>query len=302
MKFLALVLLLSTFSSLTLMEVVKDFARSSCSKFFIRSPNSKPVITPTVFKGYQYKKICQRWNKKYTFATLYDIKQRIPVYSAYTFSGDGPKLDQSKSEWKNEPQLENMSNGPDMREISDAEMDEFFHQAVNRDYRDSVKSTNISYTRGHVFPNGYAADQDQADSTYTFTNVAPQTKPSNNKWAEQVEEPMKGVIKNKCKLNDSNPAFIVTGVVPGNKWIKIKRYAKRTIKTFKEGVNIPSFYWTAFCCYIKEKTTFSGVYLVRQIEPNNTPEKIPKNVDELNQRLSSLYNKDFKVFSNLCLT
>ncbi|KAK3575381.1 hypothetical protein QTP86_025792, partial [Hemibagrus guttatus] len=103
MKLLALLLLLSFFFSLTLTKVVKDFERSPCSKFFIQSPNSTHVITPTVFGGNQYKKICQRWNNEYRFATLYDTNQRIPVYSAYTFSGQNTNLVRNDV-WKNEPQ------------------------------------------------------------------------------------------------------------------------------------------------------------------------------------------------------
>lgn len=68
-------------------------------------------ITPTVFKGHQFKQICQFWNSKYRFATLYDTERRIPVYSAYTFSGQKESMNLSLSknirneEWKNEPQV-----------------------------------------------------------------------------------------------------------------------------------------------------------------------------------------------------
>ncbi|XP_060724972.1 endonuclease domain-containing 1 protein-like [Tachysurus vachellii] len=291
MKLLTLVLLLSTFSSLTLTEVVEDF-QNSCSKFFIRSPNGKQIITPTVFKGSQYKQICQLLNNNYTFATLYDTKNRIPVYSAYTFSGRNQTF--KNNEWKNEPQLENKSNGPEMREITNDEMDGFVHQAVNRDYKDS----RIPYTRGHVFPNQYAADQNQADSTFTFTNIAPQTEHSNGEWATEVETPMRAEIQRECRQNNQFKAFIVTGVVPGNNWISIMRKDKTVVK----GVNIPSFYWTAFC-YYNQTTTISRAYLARQNEPNPKSYEITDlSVDMLNRRLTSLYNQDFKVFSDLCLT
>ncbi|XP_053494069.1 endonuclease domain-containing 1 protein-like [Ictalurus furcatus] len=205
MKLLALVLLLSAFSSLALSEVVKNFDRSRCSEFFIRSPNKKTIITPTVFKGHQFKQICQCWNSKYRFATLYDTERRIPVYSAYTFSGQKESMNLSLSknirneEWKNEPQLENNKNSPEMKKISDAEMNEFVHQAVDRDYKESGKYTNIVYTRGHVFPRQYAADEDQADSTFTFTNVAPQTQHSNGKWAEQGDTGVAGQYSGDCE-------------------------------------------------------------------------------------------------------
>ncbi|KAK2857387.1 hypothetical protein Q7C36_005306 [Tachysurus vachellii] len=298
MKFLALVLLLSTFSSLTLTEVVKDFQKSSCSKFFIRSPNGKQIIPPTVFKGYQYKQICQLLNNKYTFATLYDTIRRIPVYSAYTFSGGDPAV--RNEVWKNEPQLENTSNGPEMREITNDEMDEFLNQAVNRDYTDS----RIAYTRGHVFPNQYAVYQNQADSTFTFTNIAPQTNNSNREWEAEVETPMRAEIQRECKQNYRFKAFIVTGVVPGNNWIPIRRKDNNNKdKKIDKGVNIPSFYWTAFCCYNNPTDTISRAYLARQNEPNPRSYEITRlSVDMLNSRLSSLYNQDFKVFSDLCLT
>ncbi|XP_027034333.2 endonuclease domain-containing 1 protein-like isoform X3 [Tachysurus fulvidraco] len=301
MKLLALVLLLSTFSSLTLMEVVTDFQKT-CSKFFIQSPNRKHIITPTVFKGSQYKQICQRLNYIYTFATLYDTKNRIPVYSAYTFSGEKQALDQEEV-WKNEPQLENMSNCPEMRnmrEITDVEMDEYFHQAVSRDYMESI----IPYTRGHVFPNQYAADQNQADSTFTFTNIAPQTNNSNREWDKKVEKPMRGEIETLFKQKNAKKAFIVTGVVPGNSWISITRKDNNNNdNTLVQGVNIPSFYWTAFCCYYNQTTTISKAYLVRQNEPNPKSYEITRlSVDMLNRRLSSLYKEDFKVFSDMCLT
>ncbi|XP_047669371.1 endonuclease domain-containing 1 protein-like [Tachysurus fulvidraco] len=300
MKLLALVLLLSTFSSLTLMEVVTDFQKSSCSKFFIRSPNVKHIITPTVFKDSQYKQICQRLNNLYTFATLYDTIRRIPVYSAYTFSWERRTV--RNEVWKNEPQLENMSNGPEMRKISDDEMDGFFHQAVNRDYKESGKYTKMYYTRGHVFPKQYAADQNQADSTFTFTNIAPQTKNSNGEWEKEVETPMKAEIHRKCEQNYRIKAFVVTGVVPGNNWISITRKDNNNkVKTFDKGVNIPSFYWTAFCCYINQTTTISKAYLAQQNEPNPRPPEITS-VNILNRCLSSLYKRDFKVFSDLCLT
>ncbi|XP_053088039.1 endonuclease domain-containing 1 protein-like [Pangasianodon hypophthalmus] len=309
MKFLTLVLLLFSFSSLALTEVVKDFDRSKCSEFFIPSPNKKTAITPTIFKGYQFKQICQHWNNRYRFATLYDTERRIPVYSAYTFSGHREIVNLSLSEsirneeWKNEPQLENSRNGPDMKKISDAEMDECFHQAVDRDYKESSKYTNIAYTRGHVFPRQYAADEDQADSTFTFTNVAPQTQHSNGKWAEQVETPMMREIETKCRPNRSKPAYIVTGVVPGNKWIAITKKGKNKPKIFDQGVNIPSYYWTAFCCNINKNERFSKAYLARQNEPNDkTYELSEMSVNMLNAHLTRLYKQDFSVFGGLCLT
>ncbi|XP_053355442.1 endonuclease domain-containing 1 protein-like [Clarias gariepinus] len=309
MKLVTLVLLLSALFSLTLMEVVNNFDKSKCAEFFIRSPNKKTIITPTVFKGYQYKMICQRWKNKHQFATLFDTERRIPVYSAYRFFGQMETVNLSLSEnirteeWKNEPQLENMKNPSDMREISGAEMDGFFFQAVNRDYKESSNYTNIAYTRGHVFPNQYGVNQDQADSTFTFTNVAPQTQHSNGRWADQVETPMRKEIMVACKPDYENPTYIVTGVVPGTKWISIRRTERNKPKTIDKGINIPNYYWTAFCCVKTDDVRFSKAYLALQNDLNNkTFELSEMSVNILNSHLTRLYKQDFSVFGGLCLT
>lgn len=103
MKLLALALLLSACSSLTLTEVVTSF-RQSCPNFFVRNPD-KPgeVVVPTIFSGRQYKTICQRWENFYRFATVYDTVSRIPVYSAYSFLQAGNT--RRCEEWKIEPQV-----------------------------------------------------------------------------------------------------------------------------------------------------------------------------------------------------
>ncbi|KAG7327028.1 hypothetical protein KOW79_010429 [Hemibagrus wyckioides] len=99
MKLLPLVFLLSSFSSLTLTEVVDSFEKA-CGDFFIRNENG--IIIPTIFPGDQYKMICQLWENKYRFATVYDTVRRIPVYSAYTFSGK--EKSKKINYWKIEPQ------------------------------------------------------------------------------------------------------------------------------------------------------------------------------------------------------
>ncbi|KAI5108653.1 endonuclease domain-containing 1 protein-like [Silurus meridionalis] len=303
MKILALVLLLSALSSLIHMKVVEHFHNSKCSEFFIKTPpKNHIIITPTVLKGYQYKRICQHWKNRYRYATLYDTNNMIPVYSAYTFIGDITTV--RNEEWKNEPQLENLSYNEDMKEITDAEMDEYYNQAVNRDYIESNRINDIKYTRGHVFPRGYAADQDQADSTFTFTNVAPQTNHSNGEWAKQVEMPMKKEILRVCRPNNNNPTYIVTGVVPGNSRISIKRKYKNKVKG--KGVNIPTYYWTAYCC-LNNNVRISKGFLSQQNQPDGRTYELSKmSVDRLNVQLTRLYGgssqaQPFKVFGDLCL-
>ncbi|XP_034154746.2 uncharacterized protein LOC113523686 [Pangasianodon hypophthalmus] len=287
MKLLALVLLLSAFSSLTLTEVEDSLSsfKERCHDFFIPNPKNKnDVIVPTIFKGHQYKKICQRWKNKYRFATVYDTEKRIPVYSAYTFLQKENTT--RRNRWKIEPQLENVKEYEEKKEMMDSpkKAGNIINQAVSSDY------TNSSYTRGHVFPCSFAADQDQADSTFTLTNIAPQTRKSNNKWASQVEEPMLTEINENCRLDQNHLAYIVTGVVPGKKWIPITRNKK-----YKKGINIPSYFWSTFCCTSKNniKKLISRAYIAHQLNFKLRCMTIAK----LNKQLTKFYKKgtDFKV-------
>ncbi|KAF5881013.1 endonuclease domain-containing 1 protein-like, partial [Clarias magur] len=85
-----------------LAEVVPDFT-VNCSQFFA---NPMGVVSPpTTFIDEhhdRYKLICQTLNNKIEFATYYDMKNRIPVYSAYRFEGLGNCDVQST--WFIEPQ------------------------------------------------------------------------------------------------------------------------------------------------------------------------------------------------------
>ncbi|XP_060774055.1 endonuclease domain-containing 1 protein-like [Neoarius graeffei] len=287
MKLLALVLLLAAFSSPILTEVVGSF-QQSCPNFFIRTPaKQNQIIVPTVFSGRQYQKICQRLKNKYRFATVYDTVRRIPVYSAYTFI---KKVITQRSDWKIEPQLEDIPGYKKIREMIKSPRDPkgIWKQAVDSDYVDRG-----NYTRGHVFPKSYAADQVQADSTFTLTNIAPQNQSDNGQWERQVEKKMLEDLKNVCRLDQNHPAYIVTGVVPGNQSFQITR----NNDSYTNGINIPSHYWSAFCCTNKKniKERKSKAYIA---EMGNFSVREPS-IDNLNRRLTSLYGQSFSVFPGL---
>ncbi|XP_053494767.1 endonuclease domain-containing 1 protein-like [Ictalurus furcatus] len=296
MKLLALVLLLSVFSSLTLTEVVNSF-KQSCPSFFIRNPhNGSEIIIPTIFPGHQYKTICQRWKNAYRFATVYDTVRRIPVYSAYKFLHQGQT--KRSDEWKIEPQLEDIEEYKKKTEMMDSPVKEttvrnIIKQAVNLDYKNCNDNNGIRYTRGHVFPRSFAANQDQADSTFTLTNIAPQTQNSNGAWEQQVETRMINEIKNICRVDQNHQVYIVTGVVPGNNWIPITRGGKK----YKDGINIPSHFWSAFCCTDRNniRKLTSKAYIA---ELENFRVRTPT-IDNLNERLTKLYNRIFSVFPRL---
>lgn len=176
-----------------------------------------------------------------------------------------------------------------MREMikSPREPGNITNQAVDSDY------TGSGYTRGHVFPHHFAGDQDQADSTFTLTNVAPQTQSSNGQWAAQVEEPMLKEMTRECVLDGDHRAYVVTGAVPGKTRLSVKRDNK--------GIRIPSHFWSAFCCTSKSdrKKLVSKSYIA---ELENFTVRQPS-ISSLNRRLTELYeqNKPFNVFPGLQL-
>ncbi|XP_047670082.1 endonuclease domain-containing 1 protein-like [Tachysurus fulvidraco] len=235
-----------------------------CSDFFIHKEND--IIIPTVFPGDQCKTIRQRWKNKYRFATVYDTVRRILVYSAYTFSGREQKS--RSNEWKIEP------------------------QAVDSDY------SPPAITRGHVFPYQFAADQEQADSTFTLSNAAPQTEDSNQKWATQVEKPIHKEIKQGCKL-DQSQVYFVTGVVPGRNWISITRDGKE----YQAGINIPSHFWSAYCCTNNKEQLVARAYIAEQENFKITKHfNKDSNIQDLNTELTKLHCLPFSVFTGLDLT
>lgn len=60
--------------------------------------------TPRGYLGNSYVKICQRYEDRPRYVTLYDPKRHIPIYSAYTFKkSDGEK--KVDFPWMYEPQV-----------------------------------------------------------------------------------------------------------------------------------------------------------------------------------------------------
>ncbi|XP_058258304.1 endonuclease domain-containing 1 protein-like isoform X2 [Hemibagrus wyckioides] len=223
-----------------------------------------------------------RWKTEYRFATVYDTERRIPVYSAYTFSG---KVKTNRiNVWKIEPQLENIKEYKSLKEMIDSprEAGKIFNQAVDSYYKD-IKYIEV-ITRGHVFPYQFAADQDQSDSTFTLTNVAPQSNVSNHKWGKQVEDQMLKEIKESSTLKQNHQAYIVTRVVPGENRISITTNGK----VIEKGINIPSHFWSAFYCMNKTHPNIRTVktYLAEQ---ENFKLRHPS-IYNLNKQLSDLYD------------
>ncbi|KAM9447080.1 endonuclease domain-containing 1 protein-like [Clarias gariepinus] len=303
MKLLVLGFLLQVFGNRARGEVVQSF-NNTCPDFFIPKPSDQNVhYPPTVLQDDQnpnrYQQICQRWQGSYRYATLYDTKARIPVYSAYYYVGYH-KVD--KADWKIEPQLDDPNGGPDMERENPEMIDKGKNQAIYDDYSSPRAE---GYTRGHLFPRCHNNEQDCAIATYTHTNAVPQTQDVNNEWGTKVEKKMEKFIKDNC---DKDFAHVVTGAVPGKTWLVIKA-----------GVNIPDHFWTACCCQSKniDHTFLSVAWLAQrkdkdlEVHQDEDLEKFKdgdlivrkKTLQQLEEDLKGLYMnsvEEFRIFGELC--
>ncbi|KAF7647666.1 hypothetical protein LDENG_00168650, partial [Lucifuga dentata] len=228
--FLLLLLLLLLSIVPTITEVVTSI--SICNHFLL---GGNPPDIPGILKNGQilnqnrYKAICQTYNNTRRFVTLYDIIDKIPVFSAYKYTGEQDK-DRPQTPWKIEPQLENLNNDKNME--NDNKKITHNNQAEDADY---INTQNLD--RGHLFPVPHAFDRDDKISTFTLTNVVPQASSCNRgKW-RVVEKTMKDTMDNYCiNNNKKTEGFVVTGAQPSTNILNNK-------------INIPSELWTAFCCY-----------------------------------------------------
>lgn len=79
---------------------------SKCAEFFLEgTPPEIPGILERgkILDERRYKTICQTFKNKRRFVTLYDTKNRIPVFSAYKYKGHMPG--RPKTPWRTEPQV-----------------------------------------------------------------------------------------------------------------------------------------------------------------------------------------------------
>lgn len=280
MKLLAPVMLLML-SPMTESEVVQDFF-TTCPQFFANN------MTPSVLAGVQYKQICQKCNTVYEFATLYDTFKKIPVYSAYRYTGSFGTVTR-KTSWYIEPQLESQNYQPDMGTESKV-TGKIRNQAVNADYEDTC------FDRGHLFPVSHSKSNRSAAATFTLTNSAPQSPSFNRGQWRVLEKKVKGFLTDNC-INKGYSAFIVTGVVPGNKPMEKTVVVNDQVTTQPTSVNVPAYFWTAFCCIDQNdrKQSSGGYYGLNE---NVTPKEA--DLLTLDTFLTDKYGSHFQVFAGKC--
>ncbi|XP_029610672.1 endonuclease domain-containing 1 protein isoform X4 [Salmo trutta] len=277
-----------------LSRVVEKFSDvPQCKNFFLNgtTPNLPGILVGgTVQDQKRYKLICQLFNNIYRFATLYDTTNRIPVFSAYTFTGP-PTDPRPNPTWMIEPQLENIDI-KEMKTQGDKKVKELnnnkavTHQAVDTDY----ELNKMKLDRGHLFPCSHAPDDDAKRSTFTLTNAVPQYEKFNRGSWKTMECRVRKFLELNCKdNNDQIKAYVVTGAVPSHS------------NTLNKRVNIPDHLWTAYCCYNNNlKQWVAGAHWGENVQDTKGKTLNPETLGALEGELNKIYNVGVKVFHDKC--
>ncbi|XP_038840784.1 endonuclease domain-containing 1 protein-like [Salvelinus namaycush] len=266
-----------------------------CTEFFLwgTTPNLPGILVDGIVKEQnRYKPICQLFkymkNKvvynTYMFATLYDTTNRIPVFSAYTFTGVGSS-GKRPDKWMIEPQLD---GGVDPVMILEKQGVIYTHQAVNQDY--DIDGKNKKVNKGHMFSKAFAHQPVNQDSTFTLTNSVPQVKTFNEgSWAK-MELKVRKILLKQCLDNNVIKAYVVTGAVPSKS------------NTLNNRVNIPDIMWTAYCCYNSEKKEWMAeAHWGENKEETNKKVLDPHPLSDLYDMLKQYYpGGDVQVFPKKC--
>ncbi|XP_039678924.1 uncharacterized protein LOC120573320 isoform X2 [Perca fluviatilis] len=123
----ALLLLLTIVPTVT--EVVPSM--SDCKGFVLDEslPNVLGILEGgRILDQNRYKPICQTFDNSRSFVTLYDTTNRIPVFSAYKYTGS--ESGRPDEDWKIEPELEDITDIKNMWPAISK------NQAGNDDYSD----------------------------------------------------------------------------------------------------------------------------------------------------------------------
>ncbi|GAA6088967.1 endonuclease domain-containing 1 protein [Tachysurus ichikawai] len=262
--------LLFLLPALSLSEVT-TFSR--CPQFFVRGIPSIPTILHDPSDKYRYEQICQclldQNGPKYFYATLYDTRNKIPVYSAYEFNHATVNR---TDRWYVEPQLDDgniicMATQSNINSPSRGK-----RQALNSDYEGS------GYDKGHLFPVYHTHNEETMLATSTLTNAAPQGPSFNRGQWKKHENDLATILMQNCKK-----AYIVTGVIPGNQAIG-------------KNVRVAKYYWNTYCCFDFNGKTSSAGYM----GPDNNGNVQMFTVNDLEKDLKTNYGQVFSVFKGLC--
>ncbi|CAN0417222.1 unnamed protein product [Lampetra planeri] len=273
---------------LTRAKVVNDFQRGACEDFFYKK------LQPRVTNCRWCNKICQTYNDRSRFATLYNPNSRIPVYSAYKYEHSSRSLCEGEPNkrrvWFVEPQVTNRNFSNNMApEIS--VMGVAYMQAVNEDY------VVTSYDRGHLNPSSYHCDEERT-ATFTLTNAVPLDRSFNGmKWSKYQND-SQYIVKEKCP--SPSVAYFITGAIPSKFKIPIDPDDALENETRAyDRVTIPDYVWSAVCCdHVNRNERFSFGYIGKNIPG---VEIRPITIEHLERELARLYSYSrLSLFTDTC--
>ncbi|KAM8960245.1 endonuclease domain-containing 1 protein-like [Pelodytes ibericus] len=278
MSFVRLVLAFGFLFYGGLCDVVQTFSDvPSCQKYFYQGQEPKGLSSS------QTANICQRLQGVYHYATLYHRAARVPIYSAYILEkSTTSRPDISSSNWYLEPMLAGIARQDMLQPSHSALQPELGaiteSQAVNDDYR------NSGLTRGHVNPSQHHSTESQI-STFTYTNMAPQESNFNSGTWNQYETFLKDQILPACSQTHVLSGVILSGFTPQQgKWLRGR-------------VNVPTFFWSAFCCVRSNGTLRAEGRLGRNTSPYDV---VTNTVPQLESILSKEYGGQVQLFKDGC--
>lgn len=268
------------------------------------------------------KKICQFYQGKARYFTLYDTLSHIPVYSAYTFKrSDGYK--KADVPWMYEPQVSKSSNehrkkipckssGSVVNNLKcsflqlsmlsgSREMQQFPSEYVPQTFEDSQAvlddySDSVIFERGQLNPDEHQASPDDKAATYTLTNVVPQVREFNIGPWKTHEHSVRQRLNNFCR----GTAFVVTGVTTSGHTIRRHNINR---------LGIPTYLWSAYCCTdfdhnapysIRSKFPAFAAYGLNERESNKVQEMSVQHLEEFLKRVTYV-DSSFQIFYDNCV-
>ncbi|XP_028287569.1 endonuclease domain-containing 1 protein-like [Parambassis ranga] len=264
---------------------VQETLSSECKQFLYMG------TVPRGIEGQPFKKICQYYEGKPRFITLYDTFTHVPIYSAYTFKrSDGYK--KADVPWMYEPQLSMASGSREMQQLPPENVHKSFEdaQAVLDDYSDTV-----IFERGQLNPDEHQANPADKAATYTLTNVVPQVREFNIGPWKNHEHTIRRRLNNYCR----GTAYVVTGVTTSGHMVRRHNINR---------LGIPTYMWSAYCCSdfdhnapYDERSKFpaSAAYGLNDKENNKVQEMTVQQLEDFLKKVTFVASS-FQIFYDNC--
>jgi DNA/RNA endonuclease G (NUC1) len=257
-------------------RVLRSYFDNDCTQFFFDGFPPRGIF----YNLNEDKSICQTFNNREQFATLYSTTSRIPIFSAYISTR--PSTGRSDKPWKIEPQLTNLNRNPNMEPEQDVDK---INQAVKEDFT----GFDGEIHRGHLNPDLHNSGTESKEATYTLTNVVPMTRSFNSGSWKDAEGIIIEVVASYCARRILCTAYHVTGNFIGDKSVLLN-----------DRVMQPDTIWTAVCVVRvtdEEVETFALAVLGNQFE---TQGMAVMSIEHMNIVLSVLYGRPVSIFRNNC--